>query len=97
MNNSNAVPICPVCMPVVGMGVPIYSKYCKAHKPATHDEIERHFVGHYHRHFDEAALREQIAREIKAECEQGGAMACGISGNYQCSCSGAAAIARGEK
>jgi len=42
-------------------------------------------------------IGEQVAREIKAECEQGGAMACGISGNYQCSCSGAAAIARGEK
>jgi len=48
--------------------------------------------------FDQIAkpIREQIAREIEAECEQGGAMACGISGNYQCSCSGAVAIARGE-
>jgi len=41
-------------------------------------------------------IGEQIAREIEAECKQGGAMACGISGNYQCSCSGAAAIAKRE-
>jgi len=41
-------------------------------------------------------IGEQIAREIEAECKQGGAMACGISGNYQCSCSGAVAIAKRE-
>jgi len=73
-------------------------KILKHHTEVASDRIYEELPDIIQHAFEEgiAYAREQIAREIEAECEQGGAMACGISGNYQCSCPGAAAIARGE-
>ena len=74
-------------------------KILKHHTEVASDRIYEELPDIIQHAFEEgiAYAREQVAREIKAECEQGNPMACGISGNYQCSCSGAAAIARSEK